>query len=203
MNRAASLASLSLVLAALAPLSAASAATILTFEGAGPDDLPVDGGYGDNLPTTPDVSLDFTNLSVYSGDFGSGFTNSEVYVTGGNAVITFTAASGARVRLDSFDVGTYGGVGDEFSYSYSIDGGPAVAGTATGVAAGSPVTVQLSDVLSAVNGTITLTVNLVGEYDPVLDNVTFSQLPEIPEPAAALAMLVGLPLLVRRGSTSR
>jgi hypothetical protein len=152
------------------------------------NDQPVVAGYGDNLADTPDVTVDFAAANFYNYGGAAGGT---IYPSGGqnsSLSITFRAVNGSAVQLNSFDVARYEDdspstisyflkIGDLAEQEFFATPVPKL----DGPQGQNPfLTVDLGGVQSAPNGTIVLRVPVVGpsNYDPIIDNVAFAQVPE-------------------------
>jgi hypothetical protein len=210
---------------ALTVLAASGSATVLTFDLAGATDYtPIPQEYGDNVTATtmggfsygagggftPDVNVGYFGspgsqsfLNIWTTGYND-LTNVAEYEPDGEPTFgfTFDGTNGQAVRLESFDLGNYGG-------AVTVPGITITDGTGNVLwsqtqfalpASSNPGHLTFSPNVTATSLRMTVDVTgLGGNSDNVgFDNIRFSQQP-VPEPASLTSLgLGGLAFLRRR-----
>jgi len=197
-------------LVALAFTPSASAATILTFRDAAGDSLPNDElvpqTYGDNVAAspqdgfsygqagsdyTPNITITYSdNIFTYAEiEYGAYGDLETVLYSENPFTITFTAADGLLVSLESFKVATFGGVDEIFDVT--ISNGVSEPFTLTG--ASSPVlgnnNIDFTGQAAAIGQIVTLTFN-VPNFNVGVSDIQFSQVGSTPQPPSKFAATI-------------
>ena len=199
-------------------------ATVLTFNITGATDgslLPQ--GYGDNVASltngtfsygagggfTPDVTVDYlgsggqTDLNFWANGFND-LTNVVEYEPDGESgySITFTAAAGKTVSIDSFDLGNYGEA-VTLPRLWIVDGAGTVLFDRPALSIANSNAPHLSFTPGVTATTLRISLDLTGlggnSDNMGLDNIQFRQTTTaVPEPATLATLGLGLAAILRR-----
>ncbi len=168
------------------------------------------GNYGDQLVTTPNVSVEFSatgtsSWDTYDGDEdNNGNNNWNVGVgqlqfgTGsGEYDVAFTSDVGFGVIVDSFDLVDYIGFASGHSVNWELWDGMADVGSlltsGTETIAADGINSVLTNYSQAVFGQLTLRLeHASGDgSDLAIDNIAFRQISAVPEPGSILLFILG------------